>query len=179
VPFLLLLAAAAALAVIPRRFGSRRGVRGGAQLPAGPSARVVWLPSRAPSPWQATAIEAIARQAGARGLEVVTVTSGTRSVEDQARAMLRKLELFGPGDLMKVYGEKARGILEQPADLASWAAYLEQTTAAGVRWTRHTAGEALDLRTRDLTPEQREAQVQAVKAAGYGALVEADHLHVQ
>lgn len=178
----LLAVLALAVAVIPRRMPQRgRTASTGARpLPEGAApAAVEWLPAAAPSPWQARAIEAIARQAGALGLSRVTVTSGTRSMEGQARAMLAKLEKYGPADLLEVYGKKAAGILAQPPDLESWTAYLERTTAEGVRWTRHTAGEALDLRTRDLTQREQELQVQAVRAAGYSAYTEADHLHVQ
>lgn len=111
------------------------------------------------------------------------VTSGTRDVHDQARAMLAKLAAGGPGELLSTYrdDDAIRQLLALPsADVSSWAEQIRQLASAGRYLSRHLSGMALDLRTRNLTTDQVAAVSAAVKSLGGRALYEGTppHLHV-
>lgn len=105
----------------------------------------------------------------------LTVTSSGRSPEDQASAMLTKVNRYGTGSL-SIYADKAliARLLALPRDAAAWAALVRSD---GMRLSRHLWGGALDLRTRDLTSAQVSQLSAAVTATGGKALVEQDHLH--
>lgn len=147
----------------------------------GPMAPGEWLPSTPPNARQLRIWQAIRRNAyGA--VPHVTVTSGTRTHQAQAKAMRKKVELYGRGAL-DIYPSSIREAVFDAADtLDGWTAAIERLAAAGVTVSRHHAGRALDLRIRDLTADQRQAlQAAANKAVGLTGktLMEQDHLHVQ
>ena len=139
-----------------------------------------WLPSTPPNDQQRRVWESIRRLAV--GVPHVTVTSGTRTHRAQAKAMRKKVELYGRGAL-DIYPSSIREAVFDAVDtLDGWTAAIERLAAAGVTVSRHHAGRALDLRIRDLTADQRQAlQVAADKAVGLTGktLMEQDHLHVQ
>lgn len=147
----------------------------------GPMAPGEWLPSTPPNARQLRIWQAIRRNAyGA--VPHVTVTSGTRTHRQQAQAMRKKVELYGRSSL-DIYSSRVRDAMwAAPDTLDGWTAAVEQLAAAGVIVSRHHAGQALDLRIRDLTATQREAlQKAAQRAVGVTGrtLMEQDHLHLQ
>jgi hypothetical protein len=109
----------------------------------------------------------------------VYVTSGYRTPEEQASAMLYKLRTKGPGELRGLYGKSGRPVIEAllaaPATVESWASIIR---AKGPRLSRHLWQGAFDLRTKGLTSAQLAKLRAAVTATGGRPLVEFDHLHV-
>ena len=109
----------------------------------------------------------------------VLVTSGYRTPEEQASAMLNKLRTKGPGELRSLYGKSGRPVVEAllaaPATVEAWAAIIREK---GPRLSRHLWQGAFDLRTRDLTAAQLAKLRAAVTATGGRPLTEYDHLHV-
>lgn len=109
------------------------------------------------------------------------VTSGTRSYEEQAAAMRAKVE--AGEDLYDLYTHADQHELLDALFAAyedEWPAIIEEyVETRGVVLSWHLVGDAVDLRTRDLT----EAQVEELRAAavdlGADALVESDHLHIE
>ena len=113
------------------------------------------------------------------------VNSGIRTAAEQASAMWKKYmaaEEHGAGrgadELRSTYGGKAELVLI--ADHTTWPQIIADAYAAGTLFSRHLTGEALDLRTRDLSPEQQNALIAAVRSTGARALYEdtPPHLHV-
>lgn len=109
----------------------------------------------------------------------ITVTSGTRSVEEQASAMLKKLAAGGAQELYNVYKDDATisVLLKTPQSVSAWA---EVIRARAPSLSRHMSGRALDLHTRTLTASQVQQLKAACEALGATTLLEAapPHLHV-
>ena len=103
------------------------------------------------------------------------VSSGVRTPEEQASAMLTKVRKYGE-DSLNIYADDAliARLLALPRDVASWAAVIR---ADGMNLSRHLWGGALDFRTKHLTSSQRSQLVSAIVATGGRALTEEDHLH--
>jgi len=151
-----------------------------------------WLPSREPNDEQ-TAMVSIVRNILAANNATqnnVTVTSGTRTAQDQAKAMLSKLERFGPEHLLGLYRQNRdiiESLLEAPKDIGAWADLIARFATNGRPLSRHLAGRAVDLRVKDLSAKQRKDLVSAARKAvahprwkGRGSMVdEGDHLHLQ
>jgi hypothetical protein len=114
----------------------------------------------------------------------LVVTSGVRTAEGQARAMLAQVEL-GPAGVEQAYRNYDDGLVRQmlalPRTLAAWIPVVEAAYADG-RLARggHYDGGAVDLRTRGLTPAQVEQLQAAVRAVGGRPWLEGapPHLHV-
>lgn len=108
----------------------------------------------------------------------ITVTSGNRTPEEQASAMMNKWKAKGAQELYKVYRSN-RAIIDEllkaPKTVSAWAAIIRDQ---GMKLSRHLWSGAVDLRTRDLTPDQVEQIKRAVTQTGGRAYVEYDHLHV-
>lgn len=108
----------------------------------------------------------------------LTATSGDRSPEQQADAMLNKYRAKGAGELRKVYAQHASvisALLAAPKNTAAWAAIIREK---GSRLSRHLWSGAVDVRTRDLSAEGLKALKAAVTATGGRPYLEYDHLHV-
>lgn len=156
----------------------RSGVRG---KRTGPMAPGEWLPSARPNATQMLVWRAIRREAHGT-VPHVTVTSGTRTHAQQARAMWSKVDRYGPGSL-DIYPESIRkAVLSGGSTVEGFTRTIENLALKGITVSRHHAGRALDLRIRDLSELEKEAlQAAADRAvpAGGKTLLEQDHLHVQ
>lgn len=112
----------------------------------------------------------------------IRVNSAGRTIEQQASAMLKKYQAGGAQELYDVYASDATiaKLLAVPKTTAAWSEVIRAELARGVRLSRHLAGGAIDLRTRDITDAQLSALVAAVKAVGGRPLLEdaPPHLHV-
>lgn len=117
----------------------------------------------------------------------ITVTSGSRTIPEQAAAMLKKYLAGGAAELREVYGKNNSTItklLAAPKNAASWAAILAAEIASGKRISRHVVGNtspgAIDLHTATLTSRQVDALKVAVESLGGRALIEdaPPHMHV-
>jgi hypothetical protein len=104
------------------------------------------------------------------------ITSGYRSPERQAAAMLEKLRLGD--DLLALYrdDDTIRLLLSLPPTVEAWAPVLEERPVSD-----HQSGLAWDVRTRDRSDADVAAMVELARAAGLDPLVEAKpkHLHVE
>ncbi len=109
---------------------------------------------------------------------VITATSGGRTPEEQAAAMLSKLKAKGEAELRKVYRSNLpiiEEMLQSPRTVAAWAAVIREK---GMGLSRHLFSKAVDLRTKNLTPEQVAKLKKSVTATGGRPYEEYDHLHV-
>lgn len=117
----------------------------------------------------------------ARTSAPIYVTSGRRSIEAQARAMLGKLQAGGAQEIRDVYSDAvAEAVLAAPPTEAAWAAALRSLVARGVSPSRHLIGDALDIRNKDLTAAEQADIVTAAQALGARVLVEdaPPHIHI-
>lgn len=102
----------------------------------------------------------------------IVVTSGFRTPERQARAMFYKIEQGE--DITKLYKDKAfaNSVIDAYPDLEAGAAAVQAYVDRGGGKTMHLSGNAIDLRTRDLTTEQFNTVVSTVEAMGDRILYE-------
>jgi hypothetical protein len=121
------------------------------------------------------------------------ITSGVRTAQDQARALLKKLSLGeGMADLKELYKRKDLvGELGQvPETLEAWTSVLADQVSRGDLLSSHLSGQALDIRTTgevgkaeygDLTPGQVKAVKAAATALGARVIEEGTppHLHLE
>lgn len=111
-----------------------------------------------------------------------TVTSGVRSLEEQAQAMWTKLDRYGWQDLVNVYNDNLIAGMENAKSAADILAVLKQKVAQGMGVSAHTRGDAVDIRTRGLSQGQRDAIITAAHDMGLKgsqANEEIDHIHIQ
>jgi len=173
-PYLLTGGALAALWFLTRS-GRVRGKK------TGPMVSGQWLPSTKPNAQQMLVWQGIRREAHGT-VPHVTVTSGTRSHAQQARAMWDKVNRYGPGSL-DIYPRSIReAVLAGGSTVEDFTRTIEELATRGITVSRHHSGRALDLRIRDLSKSQRVALQAAADRAvpsGGSTLLEQDHLHVQ
>lgn len=107
------------------------------------------------------------------------VTSGIRDLREQAAAMYGKLTKFGYSSLVNIYPDGLVAGMQSAGSVDDIYKILKQRVKEGYTVSAHLRGDAIDLRTRNLT----NAQVSALKAAGEAlgakAIWEEDHLHMQ
>lgn len=121
----------------------------------------------------------------------ITVTSGTRSTTKQAVAMYDMLK-NKPTDYSNYINKKAAGEIRQAYDdgitagkakdqiIADMSQVIERQMAAGTYVSRHLRAGAFDIRTSDMSTEDRQEFMAAVKdVLGKDPLQEQDHFHVQ
>ena len=170
-----LIAGGALLALWLLRSNGVRGKR------TGPMTSGDWLPSAKPNATQMLVWRAIRREAYGT-VPHVTVTSGTRSHAQQAKAMWNKVDRYGTGSL-DIYPRSIReAVLAGGSTVEGFTRTIENLASRGVTVSRHHAGRALDLRIRNLSNLEKEAlQAAADRAVPSGGktLMEQDHLHVQ
>ena len=112
----------------------------------------------------------------------IYITSATRSPYRQALAMLVKLEQAGPQELYKTYANDqiVSELLNAARDANTWAGILQKYANQGIYMSRHMRGDALDIRTRDISSSDVNAIINAAKQLGAKTLLEGvpPHLHV-
>lgn len=166
-PWLLVIAGAAALLMLATRRGGWTKANGGIVISPSSAAWLDRLRAKVPS-----------------SIPLV-VTSGTRTATSQARAMLTMVNLGDAGVKQAFFDypdDLVNDLLELPRTLEAWTPRVTQAYANGeLSSSGHLAGLAVDLRRRDWTPEQLATVVAAVKALGGEPLVEnaPPHLHIQ
>lgn len=109
------------------------------------------------------------------------ITSAVRTPETQARAMLKKLELGGPEEIKKVYGRKSKFFLNTPPDVQSWTNVIEDLQSKGMGFkSGHLQGNAIDVRTRNLSSDQINNIITIAEQLGGKTLLETapPHLHI-
>jgi hypothetical protein len=116
------------------------------------------------------------------------VTSGTRTSEAQARAMLAKIEsaeASGRSASDELHGLYKNDtlidvLLALPRELSAWTATIEAQRLAGNYISAHQRGRSFDLRSSNLNSSALDAIVAAVKGSGGAAIVEKypPHIHV-
>lgn len=115
----------------------------------------------------------------------ITITSGVRSAEEQARAMFTKIELGD--DLIAVYADDsfAQGVMDAHPNLDQATTFVQSYFNLG-KGSNHGRGDALDIRTTGgdsnrLSSSEILALIQATKDLGYTPYQEYSppHLHVK
>lgn len=172
------LAGLGALALLRRGGGGRSSAQ-----QADPPARGSWAVKHSGIKLTDGAAVWLTEIAEETGLDLV-VTSGTRSTWEQAEAMAEdyaagvdQFALYAQDDLLTEI-LLAAGDQHTP-DVAAMAAEIEDQVARGRYVSSHLREDALDLRTRDLSADQVDELVAAVRASGARAVLEVDHLHVE
>ena len=102
----------------------------------------------------------------------IVVTSGFRTPERQAKAMFYKIEQGE--DITQLYKDKvfAQSVIDAFPNLVEGAAAVQAYIDRGGGKTMHLSGNAIDLRTRDLTKEQFDMVVSTVEGMGDRILYE-------
>ena len=109
------------------------------------------------------------------------ITSAVRTPETQAGAMIKKYKIGGAQEIRKIYGRKAEYFLARPATESSWADVVRELIDKGILPSRHLKGDAVDIRTRNLSSGEIDILISAALKAGAGkTLLETKppHLHV-
>ena len=109
------------------------------------------------------------------------ITSAVRTPETQAGAMIKKYNIGGAEEIRKIYGKKSEYFLSQPATESSWAGVVRDLIDKGILPSRHLKGDAVDIRTRNLSSGEIDALIAAAIKAGAGkTLLETrpPHLHI-
>ena len=129
-------------------------------------------------------------------IKIIYITSGVRTAEMQARALINKRAhnkchsaIAGapsPGDpcypVYSLYKQRSLILeaLQVPNDVSSMATVFERQVANGKFVSGHMTGLGIDMRTSNLTEEQKELVLSACKSLGASAIYEGDppHIHV-
>lgn len=104
--------------------------------------------------------------------------------QDVARAMLDAFDRAGRGELLGLYGEKARPLFLLKRTVESWGAYIAAQLERGIPFSLHLrpagATGALDLSVDGLSRSQVNALIYAAQKTGARPLVEQvpRHLHL-
>ena len=108
----------------------------------------------------------------------IVVTSGFRTPERQTRAMFYKIEQGE--DITKLYLDKAfaNSVISAYPDLQEGAKAVQAYVDRGGGKTMHLSGNAIDLRSRDLTLEQRKIILDTVEEMGDRGLYEPVPPHI-
>jgi len=108
----------------------------------------------------------------------IVVTSGFRTPERQTRAMFYKIEQGE--DITKLYQDKAfaNSVIDAYPDLDEGAKAVQAYIDRGGGKTMHLSGNAIDLRTRDLTLEQRQIILDTVEDMGDRGMYEPVPPHI-
>lgn len=109
------------------------------------------------------------------------VTSGTRTPERQAAALKTKRDM---GDnLYKLYRADyiVKELMAVPNTVADMAPIIRKWAQKGVYMSRHMRGDAVDLRSRNLTKSQIDTVMEAARNLGAKAIYETKppHIHVE
>ena len=109
------------------------------------------------------------------GLPKLLVTSGRRSPESQAAAMISKVNRGE--NITKLYKSNTQLILyllSLPRDAAVWAPVLAQSPVSD-----HQRGRAVDIRRWNYNDSQLQQLKQMAPSYGWRPLLESDHLHIE
>lgn len=110
------------------------------------------------------------------------VTSATRTPEAQAAALVAKRKLGE--DLRRLYGANpdiADALMRAPNTTAGMAAVIRRFMRDGRFLSRHMRGDAVDLRSRNLTAVQRSRVIAEAQRLGARATYETTppHIHIE
>tara|TARA_E500000331_G_C17264071_1_gene716464 strand:+ start:285 stop:1436 length:1152 start_codon:yes stop_codon:yes gene_type:complete len=129
-------------------------------------------------------------------IKILYITSGVRTAEMQARALINKRAqnkchsaIAGapsPGDpcypVYSLYKQRSLILeaLQVPNDVSSMTAVFERQVANGKFVSGHMTGLGIDIRTSNITEEQRALVIQVCNSLGGRAIYEGDppHIHV-
>lgn len=108
----------------------------------------------------------------------LVVTSGIRTTEEQASAMMKKRNL--KDDLVALYGEKVKPVLAVDNTVPAMKAVLDDMVKKGVYMSQHMQANSVDLRSTGWNADQKKKVMDAVKKLGATPLLETKppHLHI-
>lgn len=109
------------------------------------------------------------------GLPKLLVTSGRRSAEAQADAMISKVNRGE--DITKLYRSNTaliHQLLSLPRTVSAWAPVLAQNPVSD-----HQRGRAVDIRRWNYNDAQLQQLKQMAPQYGWRPLLESDHLHIE
>jgi hypothetical protein len=108
----------------------------------------------------------------------ITVTSGFRTPEEQAKALKAKRD--GKDNLVALYGDNAKEILAVPNEVGAMTAAINAMIKRGIYMSPHMRGNALDIRSKSWSRDQLAQVEKAVTELGAKPLEEKipPHLHV-
>jgi hypothetical protein len=119
------------------------------------------------------------------------VTSGTRNAGAQARAMYDKFAAGASGSdyanqqamrqIRQAYRDGMANGQTRDQIIANMTAVIENQVNRGIYISPHMTGRGADIRTRDLSPDERQRLEQIVRDEGGTPLPEGrpPHLHIQ
>lgn len=108
----------------------------------------------------------------------VMVTSGIRTVDEQAAAMWRNLNQFGYDHMDRLYAADVSP-LRTARSVDDVKKMIQDLMDRGKYISDHLKGEALDFRTHNLTADQKNRLKQAITELQIEYKDEPDHFHVE
>jgi hypothetical protein len=108
----------------------------------------------------------------------VMVTSGIRTVQEQASAMWRNLKTYGYDHMDRLYAADVTP-LRTAQSVTDVERMIQDLMDRGKYISDHLKGEALDFRTSNLTADQKARLKQAIFELGIEYKDEPDHFHVE
>lgn len=108
----------------------------------------------------------------------IVVTSGVRSLREQAGAMYTKLSRYGFSSL-SIYPDALVEGMQGAKSADDVYRILKEKMRQGYSVSSHLSGDAMDFRTRNLSQSQIAALKKAGEDLGAKVLWEEDHLHMQ
>ena len=118
----------------------------------------------------------------------LTVTSGKRTPRDQAQAMYDNLQRNSTPHYSNqaafhqiveaYYDALATGAGEQAA-VNAMTSVIEQQVSQGVYISAHLTGDAVDIRSRDMSDEEIDELEEAATSAGAQVIIETNNIHLQ
>ncbi len=119
----------------------------------------------------------------------ITITSGTRTAESQARAMYHNFRRGGRPryrnheafqEILRTYDDARRSGADERATVAGMAQVIHDQMSRREFISRHLTGHAFDVRISNMTAAQRNAFERAVRTVtGHAPGTEEDHYHVE
>ncbi len=123
--------------------------------------------------------------------KTITVTSGTRSVSSQAEAMYGKLvggdqltvyrDQVSAKEIKKAYDDAKKAKKAKTAIVKDMTTAIEAQIKKGKYISKHLKAGAVDIRSKDMTPTEKEEFKKAAKAVAKTVILETTppHWHLQ
>jgi len=118
----------------------------------------------------------------------LTVTSGKRTPQGQAQAMYDNLQRNSTPhysnqaafhQIVEAYNDAVATGAGQEGAVEAMASVIERQVSQGVYISAHLTGNAVDIRSRDMSDEEKDALEEAAKSAGGRVVIETNNIHLQ
>jgi len=118
----------------------------------------------------------------------LTVTSGKRTPQGQAQAMYDNLQRNSTPhysnqaafhQIVEAYNDAVATGAGQQGAVDAMTSVIEQQVSQGVYISAHLTGDAVDIRSRDMSDEEKDELEEAAISAGARVVIETNNIHLQ